>query len=87
MIDTWKKVDNQHSKLVWKEIEKTNLDEILQVEKLIGSEPFYCKITNSVVFKTKNSDINITKEQNYSELVLFSRYLNTENKLYDLLKS
>jgi len=87
MIDTWNIVENENVKTIWKDLEQTNYNEIKNVEETIGSEPYFCKKTNSVVFKTSVPHIRMERGQNYSELELISRYLTTESKLYDLLKS
>jgi hypothetical protein len=87
MINTWNIVEKENVKTVWKDLDETNYEEIKNVEKEVGSEPYFCKQTNSVVFKTSSPEIKMVRGQNYSELELISRYLTTENKLYDLLNS
>jgi len=87
MINTWNVVERNNSKIVWKDINETKFDEIKYIEKTTGTEPFYCTNTKSVVFVTSSPDVNIIKGNDYSELEMISRYLTTENKLYDLLKS
>lgn len=86
MIDTWNIVEKADSKLVWKDLEETNLEEIKNIEATLESEPLFCKHTNSVVFKT-NANIKMVRGKNYSELELISRYLTTDNKLYEMLNS
>ncbi len=86
-MNTWNIVENGNTKKIWKSIEDTNYSEIKLVEQEINSEPYYCLTSKSVVFVTTNKDINVVKKENYSELELISRYLTTETKLYDLLKS
>ncbi len=87
MIDTWNIVEKGNAKLVWKDLSETNYEEIKEVENKVSSEPYFCKLTNSVVFKTDSKNLRMVKGPDYSELELVSRYLTTENKLYDLLKS
>lgn len=86
MDNTWNIVEKSNEKIVWKDLEETNFEEIKNIEQILGSEPFYCKHTNSVVFKA-NPNIKMVKGVNYSELELISRHLTTESKLYDMLKS
>ena len=87
MINTWNIVEQNNTKIVWKNLEDTNLEEIQNVEHTVESEPYFCKTTNNVVFKTTTPGIRMIKGADYSELELISRYLTTENKLYELLKS
>lgn len=86
MIETWNIVEQANSKIVWKDLESTNMDEIKNLESTLESEPYFCEKTNSVVFKT-DSPIKMERGVNYSELELISRYLTTETKLYEALNS
>ena len=86
-MNTWNIVEKGNTKLVWKDLNETNLNEIKEVEQKVESEPYFCKLTNSVVFKTDSKNLRMEKGPDYSELELISRYLTTENKLYDLLES
>ena len=85
MNDTWNIVQKGEVKLVWKDLEETNLKEIKEVEKEIKSEPYLCNVTNSVVFETTSKSLRMVKGVDYCQLELVSRYLTIENKLYDLL--
>ena len=85
MIENWNIVENKNKKLLWKDVTQTNFSEIRDIEKQIKSIPHYCNTTNSIVFETDNKDIPVVKNKNYSELVLISRYLTLDNKLYDLI--
>ena len=87
MIDTWNIVEKENTKIVWKDVDATNLEEIRSIESQVGSEPYFCPDTKSVVFKTTNKGIRMEKGPDYSNLELISRYLKTENKLYELLNS
>lgn len=84
MNNSWNVVENNSTKLVWKSLNDTNPEEIKEIEQNLNSEPFYCDTTSSVVFKT-NKDFKVLKGINYSDLELESRYLKTDNKLYELL--
>lgn len=87
MTNTWNIVEKGNAKMVWKDLNETNLNEIKEMEQKVQSEPYFCKLTNSVVFKTDSKNLRMEKGPDYSELELISRYLTTESKLYDLLKS
>mgnify|MGYP003629950806 FL=1 len=87
MKDTWNIVQKGDTKIVWKDFDETNVNEIKEIEQELKSEPYFCKTTNSIVFKTDSKELRIMKGPNYSELELISRYLTTESKLYDLLES
>ena len=87
MNDTWNIVQKGEVKLVWKDLEETNLKEIKEVEKEVNCEPYLCKITNSVVFETTEKNLRMIKGPDYCQLELVSRCLTTESKLYDLLES
>ena len=85
-MNNWNVVEQNNSKLVWLNVDETNLDEIKNMESKLMCEPYFCPNTSSVVFRT-NKQMTIEKGPNYSELELISRYLTTESKLYDLLGS
>jgi hypothetical protein len=87
MSDTWNIVQKGDTKLVWKDFDETNINEIKEMESEVNCEPYFCKVTNSVVFKTTSKNLRMIKGPEYSQLELISRYLTTESKLYDLLES
>lgn len=86
-MNTWNIVEKGTTKIMWKDLNETNIEEIKDLENKAKTKPYFCKLTNSVVFKTEDENIKVVKGPDYSELELVSRYLTTENKLYDLLQS
>ena len=85
-MNNWNVVQQGDSKIVWKDVNETSIAEIREVEQKVKSEPFYCNVTKSVVFKTKEL-VRMERGANYSELEMISRYLTTEEKLYEVLNS
>ena len=86
-LQTWNIVSKGEDKLVWKNLEETEHLDIKNVEETLESEPLYCEKTNSVVFKT-DKDIVMERGNDYSELELISRHINTDttlNEVFDKL--
>ncbi len=85
-MKNWNIVEQNNSRLVWLNVEDTNIEEIKNMESQLMCEPYFCQSTNSVVFRT-NKQLTIERGPDYSELELISRYLTTECKLFDLIGS